>query len=182
MVTACSCLLNLVLTGTWQVLGPELTRQVSGEATWGFVLSARGAGLLLMSVLLYRLAVRRLLALGQLLSVLVALPLLAIGAQAVAPWLIVTGFASGLGMAAAGISWDTSLQEHVPSHVLSRVASYDDLLSYLAIPIGQLSVGPLAQTFGGFPVITVAGVLTVAVALLPLASRAVRRLPHTAVS
>lgn len=40
VVTVYCCLVNLVHTGTWQVLGPELTRQISGEATWGFVLSA----------------------------------------------------------------------------------------------------------------------------------------------
>jgi hypothetical protein len=76
------------------------------------------------------------------------------------------------------IGWDTSLQEHVPAQVLSRVASYDDLLSYLAIPIGQLGVGPLAHALGGFRVSTGAGLAFAAAALVPLTSGAVRRLPH----
>ncbi|WP_441248264.1 MFS transporter [Kitasatospora sp. McL0602] len=177
-VTGAFCLMNLVQTGTWQILGPTLTRQLSSEAVWGFVLSARGAGLLLMSVLMYRLAVRHLLRLGQLASALGALPLLALGARLHAPWLTGAAFVAGLGSAVSGISWETSLQEHVPAHALSRVSSYDDLLSYLAIPIGQLSVGPLTQTFGGFRVTATAGILYAAAALAPLASTAVRRLPH----
>ncbi|MEV4439225.1 MFS transporter, partial [Streptomyces sp. NPDC049577] len=105
---------------------------------------------------------------------------LALGARLGAPWLVVAAFVAGLGTSLTAIAWDTSLQEHVPSHVLSRVSSYDDLLSYLAIPVGQLAVGPLAGAFGGFRVATAAGALYVAAALAPLASTAVRRLPHGA--
>ena len=177
-VSVTFCLMNLVQTGTWQILGPELTERVSGEATWGFVLSARGLGLLVMSALMYRLAVRHLIRLGQLTSTLGALPLLALGLRLHTPWLIAAAFVAGLGSAVTGISWDTSLQEHVPAQVLSRVSSYDDLLSYVAIPVGQLCVGPLAQEFGGFRVTAVAGVVYAAAAVVPLASPAVRRLPH----
>ncbi|MFJ6216829.1 MFS transporter [Streptomyces sp. NPDC092296] len=178
VVAACFCVINLVQTGTWQILGPALTKQLSGEATWGFVLSARGGGLLVMSVLMYRLRVTRLLRLGQLVAVTGALPLLVLGAGLPAPWLIGAAFVDGLGSAVTGISWDTSLQEHVPPQVLSRVSSYDDLLSFVAIPIGQLSVGPLAQHLGGFRVTTTAGVIYAVAALAPLASAAVRSLPH----
>lgn len=172
------CLMNLAQTGTWQILGPQLTRQLSGEATWGFVLSARGIGLLVSGLLMYRLLVRHLLRLGQLTSALAALPLLALGAHLHAPWLLAAAFVAGLGSAVTAVAWDTSLQEHVPPHVLSRVASYDDLLSYLAIPIGQLSVGPLAGAYGASRVTAAAGIISAGAAVLPLASRAVRRLHH----
>lgn len=171
-------LMNLVQTGTWQILGPSLTQQTSGTATWGFVLSARGVGLLVMSALLYRVVVRRFLALGQWASALGAVPLIALGAHLGAPWLIAAGFVAGLGSSVSGISWDTSLQEHIPAASLSRVASYDDLLSYIAIPVGQLAVGPLASAYGGFTVVTVAGLAYAAVAVLPLAFASVRTLRH----
>jgi MFS family permease len=177
-VSATFCLMNLVQTGTWQILGPELTRKTSGAAAWGFVLSARGVGLLVMSTLLTRLTIRHFLALGQLMSVLIAIPLLVLGAGLHAPYLIAAAFIAGLGSAVASVSWDTSLQEHVPPSALSRVCSFDDLLSYAAIPVGQLSVGPLASAFGGFRVATVAGVIYVAAAFFPLAFRSVRLLPH----
>ncbi|MGW3248556.1 MFS transporter [Streptomyces sp. NPDC001070] len=148
-VSLCFCVVNLVQVGTWQILGPVLTRQVAGAATWGFVLSARGAGLLLMSTLMYRLAVRHLLRLGVPAGVLGALPLLALGARLGAPWLIAAAFTAGLGSSVGGVAWDTSLQEHVPAHALSRVSSFDDLLSYHAVPVGQLAVGPFAERFGG---------------------------------
>ena len=172
------CLLNLVQTGTWQILGPQLTRRLSGEATWGFLLGVRGVGMLVSSLLMYRLVVRRLLRFGQVAGVLGALPLLALGARLQTPWLLVGAFVAGLGSSVTAVAWDTSLQEHVPAHVLSRVSSYDDLLSYVAIPVGQLCVGPLAETFGPYRVTAAAGAVSAAAALIPLASRAVRLLPH----
>ncbi|ACU73002.1 major facilitator superfamily MFS_1 [Catenulispora acidiphila DSM 44928] len=177
-VSATFCLMNLVQTGTWQILGPELTKKTSGVAAWGFVLSARGVGLLVMSTLLTRLTIRRFLAFGQVMSALGAVPLLILGARLPAPFLIAAAFVAGLGSAVASVSWDTSLQEHVPPQSLSRVCSFDDLLSYAAIPIGQLSVGPLAAAFGGFRVVTIAGSIYAAAALFPLAFRPVRRLTH----
>ncbi|MBF9072342.1 MFS transporter [Streptacidiphilus fuscans] len=177
-VTTAFCVTNLVQTGTWQILGPQLTKQLSSEATWGFLLSARALGMLLMSALMYRLVLRHLLRAGQLAAVFAALPLLAIGTGLRTPWVIAAGFVGGLGLSVTLTAWDTSLQEHIPARVLSRVASYDDLLSYIAIPIGQLAVGPLAQRFGGFQVMTAAGLCYVVVVLLPLASPVVRGLPH----
>jgi len=179
-VSATFCVMNLVQTGTWQILGPELTKRTSGAAAWGLVLSARGVGLLLMSTLLTRLTIRHFLAAGQLMSVLIAVPLLVLGAGLHAPYLIAAAFIAGLGSAIASVSWDTSLQEHVPPQALSRVCSFDDLLSYAAIPVGQLSVGPLASALGGFRVATVAGVIYVAAAFFPLAFKPVRSLTHTA--
>ncbi|MEY9878200.1 MFS family permease [Streptacidiphilus sp. MAP12-33] len=177
-VTLAFCGVNLVQTGTWQILGPELTAREGSAATWGLLLSVRGVGMLLMSSLLYRLTVRRFLAVGQLAGVLSALLVLALGAGLPVPWLLVAAFVGGLGFTVSSISWDTSLQEHVPRQLLSRVCAYDDLFSYLAIPIGQLAVGPAAAAFGPRTVTTAAGLLYIALVLLPLTSRAVRRLPH----
>ncbi|MFT2016528.1 MFS transporter [Streptomyces sp. 796.1] len=179
-VTLAFCAVNLVNTGSWQVLGPRLTADLSSPATWGLVLSVRGAGMLVGSSLLYRLTVRRFLLWGQLAVVLNALPLLALGTRLSVPWLVAAAFVAGVGVSVSAIAWETSLHEHVPTEVLSRVAAYDDLFSYLAIPVGLLAVGPLGHGFGAHQVTTVSGLLFVVIALLPLAAPAVRRLPRAA--
>ncbi|MBC3985751.1 hypothetical protein H8N01_25045 [Streptomyces sp. AC536] len=136
--------------------------------------------MLLSSSLLYRLTVRRFLVWGQLAITLNALPLLALGVRLPVSWLIAASFVAGVGSSVSAIAWDTSLQEHIPTGVLSRVSAYDDLFSYLAIPVGLLAVGPLSQGFGPYAVITVSGLLFIVIAVLPLAAPAVRELPHTA--
>ncbi|WAL64642.1 MFS transporter [Amycolatopsis cynarae] len=177
LVTSAFCGLNLVQTGTWQILGPVLGGQAGGAPVWGAVLSARGAGLLAMGMVMYRVRVRRLLRLGLLAGSSGALPLLALGAHLAVPWLVAAAFTGGMGSAVLGISWETSLQQHIPAQALSRVSAYDDLFSYLSNPVGQLSVGPLAAVFGGSTVATVAGICYVLVMVLPLSSSEVRRLP-----
>ncbi|MYW67212.1 MFS transporter [Streptomyces sp. SID8379] len=178
-VSLAFCVINLVQTGTWQILGPSLTEELSSKATWGFVLSAQGVGLLVMNTLMFRFTSRYLLRAGQLFSALGAVPLLLLGAHAGPAWLIVGGFIAGAGGCVGAIAWDTSLQDHVPSRVLSRVTSYDDLLSFGAIPIGQLCVGPLASQFGEYVVVTLAGTIFALAAIAPLASATVRCLPNT---
>ncbi|MEV0406829.1 hypothetical protein [Actinoallomurus sp. NPDC050550] len=114
--------------------------------------------------------------LGQLAGALAALPLLALSARLDTPWLVTAALIAGLGISVTGIAWETSLHEHVPRDVLSRVASYNDLLSYVTIPIGQLSVAPLTHAFGGFRVAATAGIVSSAAAVAPLVSGTVRRL------
>ncbi|MFC6155053.1 MFS transporter [Kribbella jiaozuonensis] len=173
-VTLSSALMNLAQTGAWQVLGPPL----AGAKLWGFALSVRGLGLLVMSALMYRLVVRHLLRTGQLLSALGALPLLALGVGWEPIWLLLAAFAAGVGFSISGISWDTSLQEHIDRGVLSRLASIDDLLSYVAIPVGLLVAGPLADRFGARLVTLVAAIVYTAAAWSALLFKEVRELPH----
>ena len=44
-----------------------------------------------------------------------------------------------------GIAWETTMQEHIPPDKLARVYSYDMVGSFVAIPIGQVAVGPIAR-------------------------------------
>jgi MFS family permease len=174
------CAINLVNTGTWQILGPALTKERSGEAAWGIVLSMRAVGLLVMSTLMYRLVLRYPLRTGPLAGGLGACSLLALGLGVDAPLLMACAFVGGLGFAVSGITWDTSLQQNVPRDVLSRVSSFDDLLSYAAIPIGQLLVGPAAALWGGANVALWCGIAFAVAALAPLAARSVRDLSAAA--
>jgi MFS family permease len=151
-MAASFCALNLVNVGSWQVLGPALTKERSGEAAWGLVLGVRAG------------------ALG-------ALPLFALGLGVPAPVLMGCAFIAALGFTVSGVTWETALQRHVPTHLLSRVSSYDDLLSYAAIPVGLLLVGPAASRWGAGHVALYCGVGYLAATLAPLAVRAVRDLP-----
>ncbi|WP_223199527.1 MFS transporter [Solihabitans fulvus] len=169
-------LINLVNVGPWQVLGPTLTKQHSGDAAWGIVLSVRAVGLLAMSLLMYRLVLRRPLRAGAVAAAVGATPLIALGTGASLPVLLVCTFVGAMGFTVAGITWDTTLQQNVPRDMLSRVSSYDDLLSFGSIPLGLLLIGPAANTWGAEPVALIGGVAFVVVALVPLLVRPVREL------
>jgi hypothetical protein len=168
------CFLNLVNVGPWQILGPALTREHGSEAAWGVVLSVRAIGLLAMSAAMYRLTLPRPLRDASLLGLAGALPLLALGLGFGTPWLAACAFVGALGFTAKGVAWDTALQTRVPRHALSRIASIDDLLSYAAIPVGELLTGPAAAQFGARAVAFWCGVGYLVANTAPLAVRSVR--------
>ncbi|HEX5598202.1 MAG TPA: MFS transporter [Micromonosporaceae bacterium] len=169
---------NFILAGVWLVLGPVIARESVGEAAWGMVLSARAVGLLIMGIVMYRLVVTHLLRLGQLCAALVAVPFVLLGLDVSAVWLIFAALIAGLGAAVTGVAWETSIQEHVPAHALSRVSSYDELGSFIAVPLGQLAVVPVAAAFGEHRVAVVGGVLYILLTLVALAFPSVRNLRH----
>jgi predicted MFS family arabinose efflux permease len=75
--------------------------------------------------------------------------------------------------------WHTTLQQQVPEESISRVSSYDWMVSLLIFPAGAALAGPLADAFG----VDVALFVFAALAGIPLALvlgmssvRAVRRL------
>ena len=54
-------------------------------------------------------------------------------------------FLTGVAMEQFGIAWEVTMQEHIPADKLARVYSYDMLGSFVAIPIGQVAAGPVAE-------------------------------------
>jgi MFS family permease len=174
VMTISFALVNAVNVGPWNVLGPLVVAGHDGAVGWGTVQTARAVGLLLMSVVAVKIVLRRPLRDGRIWGTLAGLPLLAIGLSGDAWIVAVAAFAGGLGFTVAAITWESALQSAVPDESLSRVAAYDDLLSYVAIPFSQLAVGPLAATYGAKGVSIACGVAFIVVCLLPLFSREVR--------
>jgi predicted MFS family arabinose efflux permease len=145
------------------------------------VLSAEAAGLLVGTFVLLWLRLRHPLRAGMLGVAVIAAPILVLGLDPAVVPLLVLSFLGGIGMELFGIGWQTALQEHVPERLLSRVSSYDALGSFVAIPAGAVVFGPLAGRFGAEPVLVVAGISYLAVALSTLLSRSVRELGHARV-
>ena len=170
--------MNFVHMGVWEVLGPVIAEETFGAGGWGIVLSAYAVGLLLIALVMYRVTTTHLLRAGQAGMAVGAVPIVLLGLGAPVPVLAAAAFVAGLGAGLFGIAWETSLQEHVPAHALSRVASYDALGSYIAIPLGQLAVVPIALLAGNGPVAVVGGVAYAVLALAALGSRSVRDLRH----
>ena len=169
---------NFVLAGVWLVLGPTIANTTIGATGWGLALSARATGLLVMGLAMYRLTMRYPLRWGQIGAAGLALPMLALGAGAGAPWLIAGAFLAGVGAAVTAITWETALQQHVPHHALSRVASYDNLGSFATVPLGQLAIIPIAVALGSHRTTVVGAFLYAALALGALAAPSVRNLRH----
>jgi MFS family permease len=178
VVVAGFCLYNACFSGGLNVLGPVIADDTFGRQAWGFILSAETLGMVLGAVVAMRLRIRRLLYFGVVCTAFGALPLLALGVAPVVGVLLVTAFVAGLAIEQFGIAWETTMQEHVPEDRLARVYSYDMLGSLLAMPVGQVVAGPIAQAIGpGRTLVGAAALMGLAVVGM-LASRDVRHLQH----
>ncbi|MFB9313419.1 MFS transporter [Nocardioides plantarum] len=170
--------LNAIHAGPWYTLGPLHAKDTIGEEGWGVVLSAEAVGLLAMTLVMLRIPLQRPLLWGMLGISLLGVPIFLLGADPTLVVLVVAAFVAGAGTEVFGMGWNLAMQENVPDEMLSRVYSYDMLGSFVAMPIGQIAVGPLAIAFGYGEVLMVSGALYVVTCLLVLLSPAVRRLPR----
>jgi MFS family permease len=168
--------LNAIHAGAWYTLGPALAEDTIGKQGWGLVLSAESAGLLLMTLVMLRLPMRRPLLSGMVGSGMLALPLFALGVAPELALLLVAAFVAGAGMEVFSMGWNLAMQEHIPEEQLSRAYSYDALGSFVAMPVGQLAYGPLGEHFGYAEVMAASAGVYLGVSLLALASRQVREL------
>ena len=174
--------LNAISSGALHTLGPPLARDTIGIAGWGYALSAEAIGLLLAAVVMLRVSIRYPLRAGMLGCLVFAAPLLVLGLDPQLVPLAVGLFLAGAGLEVFGIGWSVAMQEHLPGEMLSRASSYDALGSMVAVPIGQLTFGPLGEWFGTGPVLVASGVAYAVICLLTLASSSVRDLERIPLS
>jgi MFS family permease len=135
--------MNAIHIGAWGVAGPYIAKNDPrlGITGWGWVLSAEGAGILLMTLLMMWLPLRRPLRWGMLAVSLLAVPLAAMGLYPQALVVAVAAFAAGAGVEVFNTGWNVTEMEQIPGDKLSRVASYDMLASFVAMPLGTLAFG-----------------------------------------
>jgi MFS family permease len=155
---------NAAYTGGVVVLGPAVADASFGRRGWGLALAVGTIGMVVGGLLALQWQPRHALRWGTALGVTWALPLLALGASPSWATVAAAMFVSGVALEQFGIAWDVSLQQHVPHDRLARVYSYDAVGSFVAIPLGEVAVGPLAGRLGVEPtLVTCAAVVLVAV-------------------
>jgi MFS family permease len=168
--------LNAIHVGAIFTLGPALAKETFGEQGWGFVLSAESAGLLLMTVILLRVRIKRPLLTGMIAISIEGIMMLTLGLEPNVLYLVPMAFLAGAGIELFSIGWSLAMQENIEDSMLSRAYSYDALGSFVAMPVGQLAYGPLGEAFGYRDVFLVSGVAYMAICALTLISSSVRNL------
>jgi MFS family permease len=178
VVVAGACFLNASWSGGFNVLGPTVADATIGRRAWGFVLAAQTIGMILGALVAMRIRLHRMLFFGTACLTLLALPMVALGVAPQVGVLLVAVFAAGLGLEQFGVAWETTMQEQIPPEKLARVYSYDMVGSFIAIPVGQIVAGPVADAAGVELALIGAAALMALAVLAMLSSRDVRHLRH----
>ena len=179
VVVLAFAIVNAITVAGFATLGPVVADDSFGRFGWGIISSAQAVGFLLGGVIMLRWRPRRPLAVG-VAVLLIDVPVMAtLGLHPVLPPLLVGFLLMGIASSIFSVAWESALQQHIPEDRLSRVASYDMLGSFVAIPIGQLVAGPLALVFGVETVLWFGAGLLCLVLLVTLAQRSVRGLSQS---
>ena len=147
MIVLAFSVLNAIFMGAWVVIGPLIAKNTPtlGIQGWGVVLAAQAVGMLVMSGILLRVKIHRLLAVGMSSISLISIPVVMLGVYPQTPALAVAAFLAGCGSQTFSTGWIVAMMERVPGDVLSRVSSYDLVGSYVALPVGTIVFGQLAS-------------------------------------
>jgi predicted MFS family arabinose efflux permease len=164
---------------TWEVLGPVVGRQQYGHlSVYGIVSAVFGAGTIAGALLAIRWRPRFPLRTGFLLCIAwpAAFLFYALG---VTQWIVLPAAAfGGAGVALFEVWWLTALAQRIPPNRLSRVTSFDWMLSLGLLPLGYVLAGPLASAIGAQTVLvggTAIALAVTALGLLPLQTRMLRQ-------
>ena len=161
------------------VLGPVLVaEELGGAQDWALITTGFGVGSVLGNVLLLRWRPQFALRVAALMMVGASCQAGIIG-SGLGVWAIAgLEVLAGICVTSFFTLWETSLQEHVPDHALSRVSSYDYLTSAGLIPLGNLLAGAVSSGVGVRPALLGMSVLGITAALAIGAVPGVRRLPR----
>jgi predicted MFS family arabinose efflux permease len=175
---------NMCLAGSFYVLGPAVTDEhLGGAPAWAAILTLQAIGFVSGSVVALKIRPRRPLLLAALMMSAFALPLFFLASHGPLLAVAAAAFAAAICIDIYEVLFDTTVQQHVPGEVLSRVVSYQSVASFVFVPLGLAVVGPVSAAVGVQQTLVGAAVLIVLagpVVLVLSSVRGVRAAPVTA--
>ncbi|MEV4774025.1 MFS transporter [Microbacterium sp. LWH12-1.2] len=170
--------MNAIHVGAWGVAGPYIAKNndLLGISGWGWVVSAEGVGVLLMTLILMWFPLKKPLRYGMIGMAAFAIPLTVLGVHPAVVLLAIAAFIAGAGAEVFSTGWNLAMMENIPGEKLSRVSSYDMLGSFVVMPIGTLIYGWLITHADAATVLITSGIVYAAVALATLVVPSVWRM------
>jgi len=151
-------------------------QRLGGASAAGFIAAAEGVGGTIGAAVALRWRPRRLLRAGWLALLLMPVWALAYVWPGHLVAVLVGALIGWSGLIFFDVAWETAIQDQVPQQALGRVASWDILMSFLAMPLGNALAGPLAGAFGVNRLIAAAAAVLLLAGLSQMLVPGVRRL------
>ena len=170
-------LINMAFESMLSVLGPlNFSDPVSGPRQWSYNLAGLSVGMLMGGIWALKIKIGRPLFLAMVLVAISAIWDFALAFNFSLPVSVLASVFSGISVEIFLVTWNTSLQSHIPEESYSRVSSYDTLGSYGIAPLGIVAAGPLAMHFGVDRILFATGAITLIASIASLLVPSVRNL------
>jgi hypothetical protein len=178
-----SALANAVILAPVLALGPLVAEEsLNGASSWAAIVAAFGLGAVAGGLLAMRVKPERPVSAGVATLSFLALPPALLAGPAPTAAIALGAFVGGSGLIFFNTLFETTVQEQVPEHMLSRVVSIDWMLSLALYPIGLATAGLVGDWIGTGPTLfgaAVFAVVSTATVLMVPSVREVRRGPGT---
>jgi len=172
-------LINMAFESMLSVLGPlNFSDPETGPKLWSYNLAALTIGMLIGGIWVLKVKFKRPLFVSMILIAISSIWDFSLALDLPLVFGLIAGVFSGIRLEVFMVTWNTSLQSHVPEESYSRVSSYDTLGSYGIAPLGIVVAGPLAMHFGVNAILFITGVTTLVAAGLSLLVKSVRNLEN----
>jgi predicted MFS family arabinose efflux permease len=170
-------LLTAGVQAVFGLLGPLVaSTTLGGPVDWGLISASFGLGTLLGGLLSLRLTFQRPLFAASLGILAMCLVPLALAPPLGVVLICLAAAIAGIGGQLFGVLWFTTLQQHIPAHLLSRVSAYDHLGSMALAPVGIILAGFGYEFLGARTTLLLAAGAIIAPTLLVLLVKDVREL------
>ena len=170
-------LINMAFESMLSVLGPlNFSDPTTGPKQWSYNLAGLSVGMLLGGIWVLKIKIARPLYLAMVLIALSAVWDYALAFDLPMAFSVLAAVFSGISLEIFMVTWNTSLQSHVPEESYSRVSSYDTLGSFGIAPLGIVIAGPLAMHFGVNTILFITGTTTLIASIASLLVPSVRNL------
>lgn len=170
-------LINMAFESMLSVLGPlNFGDPVTGPKQWSYNLAGLSVGMLIGGIWVLKVKIGRPLYLAMVLIALSAVWDYALAFDLPISFSVLAAIFSGISLEVFMVTWNTSLQSHVPEESYSRVSSYDTLGSFGIAPLGIVIAGPLAMHFGVNTILFITGTTTLIASIASLLVPSVRNL------
>lgn len=170
-------LINMAFESMLSVLGPlNFGDPVTGPKQWSYNLAGLSVGMLIGGIWVLKVKIGRPLYLAMVLIALSAVWDYALAFDLPISFSVLAAIFSGISLEVFMVTWNTSLQSHVPEESYSRVSSYDTLGSFGIAPLGIVIAGPLAMHFGVNTILFITGTTTLIASVASLLVPSVRNL------
>ncbi|MBK8868002.1 MAG: MFS transporter [Actinomycetales bacterium] len=174
-VASLSLVFNAVVSGAVGGAGPG-HRQSHGRCGRLGARTVSGSPRLFgFAFVLSRVTIRRPLLAAQYGFLATAAPMVALAFAAQVLPLSAAFVISGCGVCLINLAWNLTVQEKVPEAMLSRIMAIDGFFGFVAMPIGQVAVGPVSAWFGSQDVQLGAAAIVVVTFVIGATRPAIRR-------
>jgi MFS family permease len=164
----------------WYVLGPVVAGEQYGHlGVYGVLEAAVGAGTIVGAIAGISWRPRFPIRMGMLAMLIWPATSILYASGVTLAVVVPTAVLAGVGISLFDVWWLTALAQRMPPAKLSRVTSYDWMVSLALLPLGYALAGPLASALGTVEVLVGGSVLAIvafALGLLPRGTRQLERL------